>query len=76
MFAREPTSAETSNTVRQQDYETFMVEDSGAEWSTDSDEDVLTSANVKQMQEPDPAPIKHKPKTLNEVLVPDDVSGH
>lgn len=51
-----------------------QVEDSESDWSTDSDEEIITKDKVRQLQQPDNAPIKDVPKTMHEVLVPENVS--
>jgi hypothetical protein len=53
--------------------EPIEVEDTEPEWSTDSEEEYLTAANVQQIQQPDAAPLTDVPTTTNEVLVPTDV---
>ena len=51
------------------------VEDSESDWSTDSDEEIITKDKVRLLQQPDVAPIKDVPKTVHEVLVPENVSN-
>eukprot|EP00750_Incisomonas_marina_P029888 INCI724.3.p2 GENE.INCI724.3~~INCI724.3.p2 ORF type:complete len:183 (+),score=42.14 INCI724.3:185-733(+) len=48
------------------------VEDSESDWSTDSDEEIITKDKVRLLQQPDVAPIKDVPKTVHEVLVPEN----
>ena len=52
-----------------------VIEDPAAEWSSDSEDVVITAAKVKQLQQGEAVGggVKNVPKTAHEVVVPQDV---
>ena len=53
---------------------TWEVDDSASDWSTDSDDDFLNEANLQRLQQPETVTVKSVPKTIHEVVVPENVS--